>query len=144
MNARHFSHIALLIITAAGLFLLSCGKDSQHPVPDVNVNFVLNLNTTQHIELNNIGGWAYYTGGYKGIIIYRQSVDEFRAFDRACPYHPFDDCARVQVFDPPLATDTCCGSRFLLLDGSVVTGPSQWPLKQYRTYLDGRFLYISN
>ncbi len=122
----------------------ACDKDSRHPVPIVPVDFTINVESTQHIELNNIGGWAYYTGGYRGIIIYRQSVDEFRAFDRACPYHPHDDCAIVRVYDPPVAKDTCCGSRFLLIDGSVVTGPAQHPLREYRTYYNHPYLQVTN
>jgi hypothetical protein len=138
-------NIFLSVLLALMMLLpLSCGKDGRHPVPDVMVNFTLNLESTQYIELNVVGGWAYFTGGYRGIIIYRQSIDEFRAFDRACPYHPYDDCALIRVFDPPLATDTCCGSRFLLIDGSVVTGPSEWPLKQYRTFFNPPFLQVSN
>ena len=136
--------LTLIISTSLLLIFFACAKERQHPVPNVMVEFTLNLESTQFIELNTIGGWAYFTGGYRGIIIYRQSVDEFRAFDRACPYHPFDDCAIVRVFDPPLATDTCCGSRFLLLDGSVVTGPAQYPLKQYRTFYNYPYLTVSN
>ncbi len=126
------------------LFPVSCGKDSWHPVPSVPVSFTINIESTINIELNNIGGWAYYSGGHRGIIIYRWSVDEFRAFDRACPHHPFEACALIRVEDPPVAKCSCCESLFLLLDGSVVRGPSRFPLKQYRTYLQFPFLSVSN
>lgn len=132
-----FSLLALILI-----LLISCRKDGRHPVPNVLVNFTINLELVP--ELNSIGGWVYTTGGYSGIIIYRESVDEFRAFDRACTYHPFDDCAIVRVEDPPLAIDSCCGSSFLLIDGSVITGPAQWQLMQYQVYYNYPYLQISN
>lgn len=126
------------------LFPVSCGKDSWHPVPSVPVSFTINIESTTNIELNNIGGWAYYSGGHRGIIIYRWSIDEFRAFDRACPFQPFEACALIKVEDPPVAKCGCCESLFLLLDGSVIRGPSRFPLRQYRTHLQFPFLSVSN
>lgn len=126
------------------LFPLSCGKENQHPVPVVPVEFTINIESTQFIELNSIGGWAYFSGGYRGIIIYRWSYDEFRAFDRACPHHPYEQCARITVEDPPIAICNCCESMYLLIDGSVVDGPSRYPLKQYRTYFQYPHLQVTN
>ncbi len=126
------------------ILLFACEREDQHPVPHVMVNFRLNIESTEHIELNTVGGWAYYTGGFRGVIVYRLSFEEFTAFDRACPHHPFDSDALVRVFDPPLATDTLCGSTFLLLDGSVVQGPARHPLRQYRTTYNHPFLNISD
>jgi len=127
------------------LFLpLSCDKESENPVPLVAVNFTINTESIQYIELNTIGGWAYFTGGFRGIIVYRHSFDEFKAFDRACPYHPYEPEAIVRVFEPPLALDTLCGSTFLLIDGSVVKGPAKHPLRQYPTYYNPPFLQVTN
>lgn len=133
----------LTFFTSLLILPISCGKDD-HPVPDYRVEFTINLDSTQYIELNGVGGWAYFSGGYKGIIIYRWSFDEFTAFDRACPYHPFDNCGLVKVEDPPLAKCDCCGSQYLLIDGSVVEGPTTYPLKQYRTYYNPPYLQVTN
>jgi nitrite reductase/ring-hydroxylating ferredoxin subunit len=136
----------LRFILPFAFLLFACSKDTRHPIPDVRVDFFINIESTQNIELNAIGGWAYYTGGFynNGIIIYRHSIDEFMAFDRTCPHHPYEPDARIRVFDPPLAIDTLCGSRFLLIDGSVVDGPSRHPLKQYRTYYNPPYLQVTN
>lgn len=131
------------LVTGIVIVLFSCTKDDKHPVPFVPVEFVVNIESTQHIELNSIGGWAYYSGGVRGIIIYRVSENEFTAFDRACPVHPYSDC-RVVVENPPLAVDNCCESVFLLLDGSPVSGPSRYPLRQYRTFFNYPYLQVSN
>ena len=133
------SLLAILIVLPA-----SCDKDQEHPVPFVAVDFMINVESTQNLELNTIGGWAYYTGGYRGIIVYRHSIDEFTAFDRACPYHPNEPDALVRVFDPPLAVDTLCGSTFELIYGSVVIGPSQHPLRQYRTFYNPPWLQVTS
>lgn len=140
--SRHFAYlffIALLVLLPA-----SCGKDNRHPVPNVPVEFTINIESTQYIELNAINSFAYFSGGYKGIIIYRWQVDVFLAFDRACPYHPYDECARIVVTDPPMAQCPCCDSKFLLIDGSVYEGPSRFPLKQYRTYFQYPFLQVTS
>lgn len=125
------------------IVLISCTKDDRHPVPFYPVDFIVNIESTQNIELNSIGGWAYYTGGFRGIIIYRAQEDEFTAFDRACPYHPYSEC-RIIVEDPPLARGSDCESVFLLLDGSPVSGPSKHPLRAYRTSFSYPYLHVTN
>ena len=130
----------ILIATTISLTLLSgCEKDMQHPVPNVHVDFRINLEITY--ELNTIGGWVYFSGGYRGIVIYRLSEDEFRAFDRACTYDVYN---RIVVDDPPIARCEECESTYLLIDGSVVEGPARYPLKQYRTTYHPPFVYVSN
>ena len=122
-----------------------CKKDKQDLIPNTSVNFYVNVSSTQYLGLNNIGGYVYVTGGVRGIIIYRQSNDEFLAYERDCPYHPSNSCAIVQVDKSGVtATDTCCGSQFLLLDGSIVKGPATIMLKQYMTSFDGTNLHVYN
>lgn len=124
----------------------SCKDKVPHDtIPEVAVQARIEPESTMYIELNSIGGWVYLTGGYKGILVYRVSVDEFVAYDRACPYDPYEDEARITV-DPSgiICTDTHCGSQFNILDGSIIKGPATIPLKRYYTYYDGVFLTINN
>jgi hypothetical protein len=132
----------LLII----LFTAACGKENNRPeIPDVPVSFVINPNTTEYNELSHIDGWIYLTGGYNGILVYRATLTDFVAFERACPWDFQNDTARVLV-EPSGITCACpvCGSKYIMTDGTPFEGPSQMILKQYQTTYDGSLLYIYN
>jgi nitrite reductase/ring-hydroxylating ferredoxin subunit len=140
-----FSRYFYLLLLFAGIGF-GCKKEEQQPeIPNVYVNFSLNPNSTQYINLNSVNGWETVTGGYNGILIFRNSVTEFSVFERACPYDPLTQGAQVRVDDSGI---TCfcpiCGSKFIMIDGTPYDGPSHYPLKQYNAYYDGAILYITN
>ena len=76
--------------------LSSCNKKND-VIPDVYVDFYIDLNDPQFIDLNAMGGsvtvdartnnLGLEAAGYdgNGIIIYR-GPDEFYAYDRTCPH----------------------------------------------------------
>jgi nitrite reductase/ring-hydroxylating ferredoxin subunit len=137
-----------LTMLVAAVLISACKKDQeeqQPEIPYVYVNFAVMPNSTQYIELNSPGGYVTVTGGYRGIIIYRKTESEFMAYERACPYDPTSDSARIQV-DVSSITCTCprCKSKYILLDGTPYEGVSRWPMKQYRTNYDGTYLYVTN
>lgn len=109
------------------------------------VSFVINPNTTEYNELSHVDGWIYLTGGYNGILVYRISLTEFVAFERACPWDFQNDTARVQV-EASGITCACpvCGSKYIMTDGTPFDGPSRLILKQYQTTYEGGLLYIYN
>ncbi len=137
----------VLLLSVSLLFLPGCSKksDSSNDIPYVYVNFSINPNSTEYIRLNTVNGWEYLTGGYQGILVYRKSLNEFMAYERACPYDWEKTNARI-VVDTSAVTATCpvCKSRYILLDGTPVSGPSRYPLKQYQASYDGNLLYIFN
>jgi nitrite reductase/ring-hydroxylating ferredoxin subunit len=140
-NVRTFLLMALIT-----MMTFSCKKEEQAPeIPYVYVNFILNPNGTEYIHLNVVNGWETVRGGYNGILVFRKSVSEFSAFERACPYDPLVAGAQVRV-DESGITCFCpvCGSKFILVDGTPYEGPSHFSLKQYSTVYDGAMLYISN
>jgi len=124
----------------------ACSKEKNpNEIPVVAVNFYINPNSTEYLELNAVGGWVYLTGGYRGIIVYRKSFTEFMAYERACPYDWQEDDGRVEVETSGLtALCPACKSKYILLDGSPYEGPTTYPLKQYQTQYDGNLLYIFN
>ncbi len=129
----------------AVFFFLSCRKEEQGGVPLTTVDFQINVNNPAYIDIAVPGGWLYLTGGSLGIIVYRKAMDEFVAMDRHCTYQPTELC-KVHVDDSEvIARDTtCCGSAFLLLDGSVTEGPAALGLKRYNTNFNGTTLRIFN
>ena len=122
----------------------SCNKDNNNVVPEVPVNIRIHTTDPLFINLSVPGGFEYVTGGSNGILVYRRSNEEFMAFDRHCTYN-IDNFCQVDVDSSFIsARDTCCGSRFLIIDGSVQEGPASRGLKQYQTSFDGTVLQMFN
>lgn len=127
------------------LNIASCKKDTDNGVPITPVDIYLYTNNPSFVNLNGVGGWAYISGGVRGILLYRKSSTEFMAYDRNCTYQSSDPCATVVVDATNiLATDTCCHSKFSMYDGSVTQAPAGLPLKIYNTTFDGNVLHIYN
>jgi nitrite reductase/ring-hydroxylating ferredoxin subunit len=138
--------VSLFLLSFITVLLLGCSKEENpNDIPVVAVNFVVNPNSTEYLELNAVNGWVTVTGGYRGIIIFRKSLNEFAAFERACPYDWQQSDARIEVESSGI-TAICphCSSKFILLDGSPFNGPSPYPLKPYLASYDGTLLFISN
>jgi hypothetical protein len=138
MRGRFYSWLPATVV---GLLLLTCdgcSSKTDNPVPVVAVDFTLYLNQPGFSALSAVGGWVYVTGGSRGIIVYHLNVDTFMAFDRNCTYNPTAADARVSVDNTGLfAADTSCGSKFVLIDGSVSQGPATIGLRQYHADYDG-------
>jgi nitrite reductase/ring-hydroxylating ferredoxin subunit len=133
--------VFFLLLLAAG-----CATDDTHPeIPDVPVSFVIDPNSTEYLELSHISGWIYLTGGYNGILVYRSGMNDFVAFERACPYDFQVSGARIEVEVSGL-TCLCpvCHSKYIITDGTPFEGPSRYLLKQYQASYDGSLLYIYN
>ncbi len=135
--------LATIIICAVSLSDCKKGSD-EHQVPAIAVNLNISTNLAQYNDLNFIGGWIYLDGGYNGILVYRATNEDFKAYDRQAPYQVINDCQiRVDSSDV-VVEDTCSGSLWLLQDGQILNGPAAFPLKEYQTYFDGIMLSITN
>jgi nitrite reductase/ring-hydroxylating ferredoxin subunit len=116
-------------------------------VPNVAVSFSINTLLPSYNALTVTGGSLEVTGGYAGIVIYRQAIDQFNAFDCCCTYDGAANGKAIVVIQGNKILVTCpvCGSSFLLTDGSVSHGPATCGLKPYATSYDGvSNLYVSN
>lgn len=114
-------------------------------MPYAYVNLTVYVNDPQNISLTTAGGWKYFSGGYRGLIVYRKSQSEFMIYDRACPVHPDESAALIAV-DTSNIILSCpsCNSQFLFSDGSTIGGPAIIPLTHYTYTFDGTVLHVQN
>ena len=150
-----FQNLLLLGLIASSV-LISCNKgdDPNSDIPYAHINVVINPNSTMYQELNTVGGWMYYQWvdpPSRGLIIYRMTIDEFKAYERTPPMNSnaccdveSGFCTSLLVDDYyPFVQDTCSDYSFQILDGSPLS-PATIPLKSYRAVYDGQNLYITN
>ena len=131
---KSFEKVFFVFVLLAVLFM-ACSKDEepgQGVIPDVYVNFYIQ---PDGLDFMAPGDWKYYNSeGYRGIVVYRIDQFTFNAYERTCPYDPQEECARVEVDGTAfILVDSCCMSKYNILDGMPLGGPTKYPLKQYFT-----------
>jgi len=134
-----------IVLIGLALITTKCSKnETSSNIPDRPVNLVINVNTPANFNLQSIGGFEYYAGGSRGVLIYRNDIDDFKAYDRHSTFQPENGCA-VEVDSTFVALeDPCSTSRYSIFDGTVINGPAVVPLRQYQTSFDGVFLRVFN
>ncbi len=146
------------LICIISLFHTSCNKEANDVIPDVLVDFYIDLNDPEFFALNAIGNhvlinsstnnFGYKASGYddNGIIVYRAQADEFIALDRTCPHDYVLDGSSIAVnVDGIYAECPVCKSTFALPSfGTPTSGPSKYPLKMYRASFTGQFVHVTN
>ncbi|HEX2968166.1 MAG TPA: hypothetical protein VHO46_03605 [Bacteroidales bacterium] len=142
------------------LYLLtgSCHKKNE-VIPDVTVDFYLDINDVRFIDLNSIGGSVLinnstnndrYAAGFSGNgIIVTRGVDEFFAYDRTCPHDYALDgtITRIDLDPSGFAKAVCpvCKTAYELLSfGTPSSGVGNYQLKRYHTDFDGRYIRVWN
>ncbi|MFP4489212.1 MAG: Rieske (2Fe-2S) protein [Bacteroidales bacterium] len=147
-----------LLICIVSLSLSSCKKQNNDVIPDVTVDFYIDLTDPVFFDLNAIGNHVlvnyntnnlgYKASGYdnNGIIIYRSQTDEFIALDRTCPHDYVLNGTSIAVnVDGIYAECPLCKSTYALPSfGTPTSGPSKYPLKMYRTSFTGQFVHVTN
>jgi nitrite reductase/ring-hydroxylating ferredoxin subunit len=130
---------SLIYFITLNLVLVSC-KGESHPVPNVPVNIIINLDLPAYQSLNAPGGYAYLNGGSRGIVVYR-NFDEFVALDRHSTHNSEDPCGIVEVDSINVfeLVDPCSGSRYSIQSGVVIEGPAQWALRRYNANWNGGY-----
>lgn len=133
-----------LFLLISCLIVLGC-RDQYEGIPDVNIDVYINTLDPNYQQLAGIGSWAYTSGGSKGIIVFHYDFNKYAAYDRHCTYDSKNTCSKIGADDNNIyATDSCCGSKFQLLDGVPIQGPASLPLKKYNTSFDGNIIHIWN
>lgn len=126
------------------ILFINC-KDQENRVPFVAVDIDLNLALPIYQDLNIVGNSIYVSGGSQGIIVYRFSTDEFRAFDRHCTFNVPDQC-RIEIDASNIQAEDneCCGSVFSIIDGTVQSGDAFVSLTGYQTSFFNNVVSITN
>lgn len=125
------------------LFLTTCDMTYHQTIPYKKVDFTIYPNDVMYYRLNTYGGYEYFTGGVSGIVVYRVDEWNFVAYDRSCSYDWEESGSWIKMHpNGIMLVDSLCGSTFNILDGTPVSGPAEWPLREYRTRYDGYQLRV--
>jgi len=147
-----FFFIAVLITFS----VTGCKKNKNDVIPDVYVDFTINLSDPEFFELNAIGNtrivtrytnnWGYSAAGYgdNGIIVYRSTLEDFYAYDCTCPYDFVINGTSVKLkIDGIFAVCPVCGTTYALPSfGTPYSGVGRYPLKNYKTNFNGQFVHV--
>lgn len=131
---RDFMRTLLKTAVLAFVLVTGCRSNTGDFVPNVLVDATISLNLPAYQQLNLIGGLVFVRDlGYRGLVVHRLTLDEFRAYDMACTYQPSVACHVVGLDTASnLLQCGCCESRFSL-DGFPARGPASLNLRTYRT-----------
>ncbi|MBV1887999.1 MAG: hypothetical protein KUG51_01790, partial [Urechidicola sp.] len=102
----------------------------------------INLVNPQFINLQIPAGWAYATGGPRGLIMYNAG-SSFKAFSRECP---IESCANNLVVENDIKmVCPCDNSAFSILDGSPQTTGVSVSVCEFRvTQVSSSVLNVTN
>jgi nitrite reductase/ring-hydroxylating ferredoxin subunit len=145
-----------LIALTFSVILGSCSKKND-VIPDVYVDFTLDLFDPEFVSLNAIGSdtvnaqtnnWGRSAAGFdgNGIIVYNGGDGQFYAYDRTCPHDYEVNSLSIKVkIDFTMAVCPKCGTTYALsASGTPSSGVGRYPLKNYRTSFDGRYVRVYN
>lgn len=156
------SKIRFFFTLALVFTIVSCEKNKNDVIPDRDVNFRMDIGGdplftglaaigNSVVVTSKTNNYGIYATGFddNGIIIYRAQLDmspEFYAYDRTCPHDYVTDGQSIKV-DIDFIQAICprCSTHYeLSIGGLASSGPGKYPLKNYKTRFDGRFLDVWN
>lgn len=129
---RSVLHRFLGFIALAFLPLSGC-QETPGVIPYVDVQVDINLGLPAYNILNFPGNWLYISGGSRGLIVYRYTLDEFVVLDRHATWDVGAGCQCTVSQDGYTIQDPCSGSQWYIFDGSIIQGPTTAPLERYTT-----------
>ena len=120
-------------LTALAFLPLSGCQETPGVIPYVDVQVDINLGLPAYNILNFPGNWLYISGGSRGLIVYRYTLDEFVVLDRHATWDVGAGCQCTVSQDGYTIQDPCSGSQWYIFDGSIIQGPTTAPLERYNT-----------
>lgn len=139
-----FKNTYILFIMFFVYIFYGCKKQKQY-IPYVKVDIYININNPSYFHLTSVSGWDTIMGGSKGLIAYRVNPDEIIVYDRHCTGDNSSSCNPASVNKDNVTIDCDCdNSKYFLHDGSIYSGPANYPLYRYNNTFDGQILHIFN
>ncbi len=153
------ANITIFLILSSAIVFFSCENDNNRTdrIPDVKVNFTLDLLTTPQLQSALQPKYVAYANGeevgYNGHGIYVTKINsaEFTAFDASCPneigginHADLETHLLQSEKNKMLVYCPKCESKFNLVDGNVYSGTARFPLKRYKTIHSGNKLRVYN
>lgn len=140
----------LLLLLASG----SCKRNSATElIPTGPVSLTIDLNLTSNQHLSNVGGFSYFEGGVKGVVIIHDYDDAYYAFERTCAHLPLNTCSTIYIDTQMLQMKCggyengkfvpCCDSRYQF-SGFPVKGPAKGRLANYKIQKNSNLLLVYN
>ncbi|RZS99610.1 hypothetical protein [Aquimarina brevivitae] len=132
------------------LLFISCADDDriQNPyLPNVAVNFQVNLNLPQFNELDFPGGSAVLRREDTGIYgTYIRNIDNttFVAFELTDPNHKIQACSSLNVANEKATCGCSDANSYNLIFGQPEDSSLPYSLKAYRVQKQGNILTITN
>ena len=140
---KKYTLLVLLLIT-----LFSCKDDyvdGNSYLPNKTVNFTVNLLLSEGNALQTSGYATFEGEGIEGVIIFNNGLDNFTAFDLACPHVPIQGCSKMTFEQTDLyLVCPCDGEKFSKLDGSALNPSILQSARVYQVTKNGNILYIRN
>lgn len=134
----------LWIILLLCILLGACFREDHCVVPIGLTNFVIEPNSAGCPGLNNVGGYEYFHGGHRGVVIVRIAIDQFVAYERTCPADSTSAVLVTEDWGSSLLECPTCHTRFVTAnDGMPLDGGATvCPLYQYNTSYSGGQLMV--
>jgi uncharacterized protein YuzB (UPF0349 family) len=134
--------VLILMISIVG-----CDRCNRNQLlPEVSFAFTINVNEPAYFDLSVATGFLYFDGGTVKLILYRINQEEFNVYDARSTYNPDDPCICVVEDNHVFIEDPCGDSKWLLTDGTIVSGSAAQNLLQYNYTFDSAtgVLYFYN
>ena len=127
--------------------LLSCKDDyvdGNTFLPNVSVNFTINLLLAEGNDLLVYGSKEFPSKGIKGVIVFYDGLN-YTAFDLACPHVPLQGCSTMTFSQSDLFMKCPCdGEEFSKIDGSPRNPDIRQSARAYIVTKNGNTLYVRN
>lgn len=144
MILRKFSTLIVMIA------FLGCQDDDnvrQNPfLVDISFQVQLNTNLPQYSQLNFAQNAVLVpNAGLRGVVVYHQGNEQYRAWELSDPNHSPSDCSRMRL-DGTQLTCPCSDDEnsYDIILGLPLMGEGEYGLKSYRVNRSGDIITVSN